>query len=298
MPFFCNVDQVYFYPSGNQESPGLILSCGIHGDETGPIKAIDALKATLDRHQTPPPFHVLLIYGNPRAINLKQRFDQENLNRLFGLKQKPKHPEGQRANALEKACLQFSNQCSSVALHLDLHSTIKPSRIPRFALHPVTSYAYQADWSLFFHQAGIQACVRQTIASSTFSQFTRDNLHCDSFTVECGTSDSGHGQCDDHELLNALSQLVFNGPGIQSSEHYPPMGEYTVVHSITQSGDLEFIIDELEPNFTPHPPGTPIYRKSDSIYLTERETFTLFLNSGVGNGQRAGLLLTKDHHTL
>ncbi|MDN3557942.1 succinylglutamate desuccinylase/aspartoacylase family protein, partial [Halomonas maura] len=64
-------------------TPALVLSVGIHGNETAPIELLGELLARLEAGQLTLATPVLVILGNPAAIRAGKRFVATNLNRLF-----------------------------------------------------------------------------------------------------------------------------------------------------------------------------------------------------------------------
>ena len=159
---------VYFEPGPNKPNlAGIILSCGIHGDETGPIHLLQRLHNELQLAALAPSRPLLLIFGNPDAIRHQQRYVDSNLNRLFTRPPSPQPVAGEsreaaRARQLMQVCQRFQQQVPQVDLHLDLHSTIKRSCIERFALTPVHSGHYSDRWLGQLWQAGFGGLVHQT----------------------------------------------------------------------------------------------------------------------------------------
>ena len=285
--------------SSAPRQPGLILSAGIHGDETRPVVLLRQLQQQLASGQLQPARPLLLLYGNPRAMARHQRMITENLNRLF-TSPSSASADGQRARVLMDACERLG-RLGPVAAHFDLHSTIKPSLIERFPLCPVSPVSPESPppchyhWAAPLSRAGFGAWVQQTRRAATFSQFTRDALNCDSFTLECGS----HASKPDREnrlqpLARWLHDLISGAAALpaQPMPVTPPWQRFRVTEEILRrSDDFQFLIDEQEPNFSAHPPGTPLYRDLDGVVKAAGQRHTLFLNSQVAPGQRAGLLL-------
>ncbi|MBA56913.1 MAG: hypothetical protein CMK89_20885 [Pseudomonadales bacterium] len=287
------LEQVWFIPAETKpNSVGIIISCGIHGNETGPIVACNALLDLVRSKQLIPAVSLLLIFGNPQAINAKQRYLDFNLNRLFG-NSTAGGTEAQRARQLEQACHRLQQQCGRIRWHLDLHSTIKPSRIERFALTPVTRGEYQLQWRPLLYAGGFRGLVRQTRRANTFSQYTHDHFGTDSFTLECGSLLQPTNQ-GDNALLEWLVAMVTEPSALASEHQDAPLQEFRVAEDIIRHSDqFQFMIDEQEPNFSPHPKGSLIYSDRDGPFYTSEQRYSLFLNSRVEVGQRAGLLLER-----
>ncbi|HDZ9212322.1 TPA: succinylglutamate desuccinylase/aspartoacylase family protein, partial [Aeromonas dhakensis] len=73
--------------SGAGDLPGgrkdIVLSCGIHGNETAPIEICNQLLSRLLSGELRARHRVLFLFGNPAAMNLGVREVEENMNRLF-----------------------------------------------------------------------------------------------------------------------------------------------------------------------------------------------------------------------
>ncbi len=290
-------EQVFFIPGKTKpNSDGIILSCGIHGNETAPIEACNALLAAIRTNKVYPGRPLLLIFGNPRAMAIQRRYVDFNLNRLFG-STAPGGIEARRARELEQACQRFHRYCRQISWHLDLHSTIKPSCIERFALTPVMSEgAYRCHWQTSLYQAGFRGVVYQTQRANTFCQYTHDHFQADSFTLECGNLQSAESHSP--SLLNWLVDMVSDPLSPSQPESTDTvedtMQEFQVAEEIIRTSDrFRFLIDEQEPNFSRHGAGTQIYSDQDGSFSISEDRYSLFLNGRVEAGQRAGLLLKR-----
>lgn len=313
-------DQVFYYRGRSElAAAGVILSCGVHGDELAPVHLLQSLQQALSAGAlalVPP---LLLVFANPEALACRRRFVTHNLNRLFRQEQTPDHPppsaspsaETRRAQELMVQCQRFANLCGDVACHLDLHSTIKPSLIERFALLPVRSQPCRYAWPQPLARAGFGALIHQTRRANTFAQFSYDQFGADSFTLECGS----HGEVTQGnqpltELETWLRELLeYRGDFQQALQHAKAptssmavtssLQEFEVTEEIIRNSDsFRFLIEESEPNFSPHPAHTAFYQDSASPqagsgWEAPAERYSLFLNSKVGIGQRAGLLLKR-----
>lgn len=290
-------EEVYFVPApAKQNLAGIILSCGIHGDETGPIDVLRRLQTGLHNGTLIPARPLLLVFGNPQAMRQRRRYIDSNLNRLFGA-QAASGIEAIRAEQLIEACNQFQSRVASIDLHLDLHSTIKPSYIERFALTPVQSNGYPDCWQAALSQAGFGALVRQTRRANTFCQFTHDQLAADSFTLECGSHQAG-AVANNEKLWHWIIKLVSSNRTLSkersAGDNQSHLEQFIVAEEILRRSDqFRFLLDEQEPNFTWHAAGTAIYQDTDNRLSINGERFSLFLNSKVAVGQRAGLLLKR-----
>ena len=296
------LEGVYYYPVVTEpgNNPGLILSCGIHGNETTPIICLNQLRQKIQKQQLRVQRPVLLVFANLDAIDQGRRFIQHNMNRLFNLDVAPgstllTSAEYQRARQLEGCCERFSCliQGTKPLIHLDLHSTIKPSLHPVFVLQPGQTGQYQSPlWQQLISHAKVSGWVVQTKPAHTFSQFSLNTLNAESVTLEMGHL----GSEQQHNLLPVLESFISAG---SSSNNVTAVGDtcrklasYRVYGQIIKHSDsFEFLIDETLANFSLVKKGHPIYKDQGNIVSAEQALACLFLNSKVAIGQRAGLLL-------
>ncbi|HBT4656681.1 TPA: succinylglutamate desuccinylase, partial [Klebsiella pneumoniae] len=61
----------------------IVLSAGIHGNETAPVELLAAIVDDLLAGRLPLAARLLVLYGNPPAIRAGQRYLTHDLNRLF-----------------------------------------------------------------------------------------------------------------------------------------------------------------------------------------------------------------------
>ena len=138
---------IVFEPLDHVSDKDIVLSCAVHGNETAPIEICADLVKQLILGELHLQQRVLFLFGNPAAINIGERFIEENLNRLFsgahslpqgdvsGLINKERH----RALVLENAVRDFFTQGSEISAerqraHYDLHTAIRGSKNDKFAV--------------------------------------------------------------------------------------------------------------------------------------------------------------------
>ena len=122
---------------GRDNGMDLLLSAGIHGNETAPIELLDRLLHRIARNELQPHARVLLLFGNPAAMRRGERFVEQDINRLFsGRHELSSGVEAIRACELEHLASSFFVDPSRERLHYDLHTAIRASRIEQFALYP------------------------------------------------------------------------------------------------------------------------------------------------------------------
>lgn len=289
-------------PRAVEGSPeATILSAGIHGDETAPIELFGELLAALDAGQLRVGAPTLLIMGNRRAIAAGRRYIDTNLNRLFrreALLQDDHRFECQRALELMHAVDRFmsdvvkNNDAGSV-LHLDMHTAIRDSRYPRFAVEPFSETPTpDAVWQQLA-SAGLQAGLSQHQHSWTFSHYTRHYHGAQGFTLELGRV-APFGSNDLEPLAPMLDLLRARIAGTHDSiANQRPLARFVVTDEIMRkSDDFELCFAEDIANFTEFPPGSCLARDgSDGEWIVrEAPVHVVFPNANVERGARALLL--------
>lgn len=70
-----------------QETKNIIISCGIHGDETAPMELVDSIIKDIESGFQKVDARCLFIIAHPESTLAHTRFLEENLNRLFDEKE-------------------------------------------------------------------------------------------------------------------------------------------------------------------------------------------------------------------
>lgn len=276
----------------------ILLSVGIHGDETAPIELLAELLASILDEPHGLRADLLIIVGNLDAVARQTRYVDVDLNRLFheNLAADNASREKTRALAIMHAVSGFFSPSAQERIHLDLHTAIRASRYPSFAIVPAAIAKEKkhrlASW---LGKAGIGAVVMNTRPARTFSAHTADRFGAVSATVELGQV----GRLGENDLSNfspmqdALKELLLSGDMASPGARSPQIFEATQ-EIIKHSNAFSMALDASVENFTPLHRGMEIARDGERIYKVEAETeYILFPNPDVAVGQRAGLMVVE-----
>ncbi|MES1178241.1 MAG: succinylglutamate desuccinylase [Myxococcales bacterium] len=289
----------------------VLLSAGVHGDETAPIEVCDALIRDIASGELQLATRVLFAFGNLAAMRAGKRYVDDDLNRLFrpqvaeaaklNAKPRPDHSDGQRAGELEAAARRFFLQApllppGAVRLHYDMHTAIRGSQIERFALYP-----YRADgaWDrnelAWLAGAGIEAVLLNDGPAGTFSYFTSAELRSHSFTLELGKV-RPFGENDLSRFAGIDTGLRRLLAGDRQAQPAPaPLRVFRVVHVLTKRSDaFQMHVPDDVLNFTAYPAGTVITEDGSERYaVSHQEERIVFPNRNVKKGLRAGLMVVE-----
>ncbi|PPI82681.1 succinylglutamate desuccinylase [Marinobacter maroccanus] len=289
-------------PAGrsNPNAEAIIVSAGVHGNETAPIEVLNGLVSELIEGDWELACPVLLILGNPPAMVAGERFMEVNLNRLFdgahGRSEYKGLAEAERAQELEEACRQFAMANPQALSHYDLHTAIRPSHRERFALYPfVEGRRAPLDQCDFLLEAEVETLLLQHKAGTTFSSFSSSLLKAESFTVELGKV-RPFGQNNLGRFSGIRDALRRRFRGLSAPYRKPPFDHLTVfevVHEILNTGkNFRFHIPDDVANFTEYQPGTVIWEDDETSYRVGHSPEAIvFPNPEVPIGHRVGLII-------
>ncbi|MBI3144401.1 MAG: succinylglutamate desuccinylase, partial [Pseudogulbenkiania sp.] len=169
----------------------ILISCGVHGNETAPIEVANGILLDIQHGRLPLAAHVLLMLGNPAAMQAGERFLDYDMNRLFN-GQHAKHPAAQealRAALLEKVASEFFERAPAACrrLHYDLHTAIRGSVFERFAIYPyLHGCDYNREQLCWLESADITTVLLHSQPAATFSYYTSRHCQTDALTLELG----------------------------------------------------------------------------------------------------------------
>ncbi|TJZ73568.1 succinylglutamate desuccinylase [Chitiniphilus eburneus] len=284
----------------------LVISCGVHGNETAPVELADALISELMTGALKVRARVLFVFGNIEALRRGVRFVESDMNRLFcRLPESHDGPEARRATMLEMQLMRFfarAMQDGKPRLHYDLHTAIHGSLIEKFAIYPVPPEGKRFDREQIARlgRAGVSAVLLQSARAPTFSYFS--SQHCDavSFTVELGRARpfGQNGEVDLSAMKAYLRHLIEGRIPAGAGRGDAPTVFRVSREVMKRSDAFELKIDGKTDNFTPLPQGMLLAADGESeCRVEEADARIVFPNPDVVVGQRAGLIVVPDSAT-
>lgn len=277
----------------------VVISAGVHGNETAPIELLSQICLDLFAGKLIPKVRLLLILANPLAIRSGQRYIENDMNRMFCGAYQPymNTVEAQRAAVLEQIVTAFFNTDPAQVrhYHYDLHTAMRQSLLPIFALFPYQTHEYDVEMLDSLKAAELDAVVYHNAVGRTFTHFSSSTFQAASATLELGHA-KPFGQNDlsafsdiDQVLRAVICQQTFAGrqkPAIQS---------FQVVDSIIKTeDDFQLNLDDAAPNFSVFDAGAVIALQQGKPYvIAPEQIWILFPNTQVKKGLRAGLMLNR-----
>jgi succinylglutamate desuccinylase len=278
----------------------VLLSAGVHGDETAPIELLSQLVADLAHGALPLACRLLVVLGNFEAMRAGLRYVDDDLNRLFRGRhaELPASREAPRAAALEAAAVRFFGQGGGVVpaslprWHLDMHTAIRASVFEQFALLPHTGDTPSRAMFDWLARARIAAVLLHTAKGNTYTQYTAEACGATACTLELGkVRPFGENDLARFAAVDEAVRALISGATIDGQ--FPMPRVFTVVDQITKQSDaFELRLAADVPNFTPLPKGTLVAVDGDDRYAVSREEERIvFPNPTVKPGLRAGLMV-------
>jgi succinylglutamate desuccinylase len=278
------------------ERPAVLLSVGVHGDETGPIEMVAHAVESLSRSPHALAVDLMLCVGNIDAIAAGKRFIDADLNRMFRLERGDLAStfEAGRADSLIAATRNFFDGAGQQRWHLDLHTAIRASRYPKFAIVPeLIEEGARRRLIGWLGQGGIEAVIMNPQSAGTYSWWTAERHGAAASTVELGRIGTlGQNDLSQFAAMSAaLHALLRGAPAPQGSA---PL-VFNTAQSITKlSDDFTMGFGRDTENFTPLKRGEVIATDGDTVYTVRHdEEFVVFPNPDVRVGLRAGIMVVK-----
>lgn len=277
--------------------PRLLLSVGIHGDETAPIEMLARLLNELARNPRALALDLMVVVGNPAAIAQRKRFLDADLNRMFSGERGALQSaaEAVRADEIMHASAAFLAGADAEKWHFDLHTAIRPSRYPTFAVVPDGIGDARKQILLgWLGKAGIGAAILNRKPAGTYSAYTAETFGVASATVELGqVAALGSNDLSRFEDVRAALDSFIHGGKIPVGTELPHV--FSVAQELVKESDaFRMAFDRSVWNFTAFEPGATIAEDGDTVYRVGAETeYVVFPNPDVRVGLRAGLMVVR-----
>ena len=166
----------------------MVMSAGVHGNETAPIELLNQLVGDLLAGRLQLKVRLLVVLGNPAAMRAGKRYLHSDMNRMFGGRYRNFAASGEtvRAQQLERALAAFFDGEQAARFHYDLHTAIRESRLPRFGILPFQKRPYSEPMLQLLDAADLDALVVHSAPGGTFSHYSSEHLNAASCTLELG----------------------------------------------------------------------------------------------------------------
>ena len=285
-------------PGQSQKHLSLLLSVGIHGDETAPIDMLATLLAGLAQAPHQLGVDLMVVVGNLDAIAQGRRYLDADMNRLFRADRGDLQAaaETERADVIMRATAAFFAMPAARKWHLDLHTAIRPSFYPTFAVVPdVISMAEKSGLIAWLGGAGIGAVILNRKLAGTYSAYTAAQFGATSCTAELGQV----GALGKNDLsLFSATQMALDAllrSGQTQALRLSPPDVFAVAQEIIKHSDaFKMGFDGSTKNFTAMAPGALVAEDGDVVYrVGEATEYVVFPNPNVRAGQRAGLMVVR-----
>ncbi|MDD2060823.1 succinylglutamate desuccinylase [Pseudomonas sp. GD03860] len=284
-------------PEARDNGMDLLLSAGIHGNETAPIELLDELLHGIARAEIKPRARILFLFGNPEAIRKGERYIEQDVNRLFnGRHELSSGSEALRAGQLEQFAKTFFSVPGRTRLHYDLHTAIRGSKIEQFALYPFKEGRQHSRRELArLRAAGMEAVLLQSKASITFTAFTYEQLDAEAFTLELGKARPfGQNEQVNLDRLETRLKQIIEGNEPQEPDALDGLQLFSVAREIIKHSDsFRLHLPADIENFSELSKGYLLAEDlAESRWIVEEEgARIIFPNPKVKNGLRAGILI-------
>ena len=278
----------------------LLLSVGVHGDETAPIEMLAQLLTELALAPAALAVDLMVVVGNLDAIAQGRRFLDGDLNRMFGNRLQrgalQASAEAARADLIMRATAAFFAPPGGEKWHLDLHTAIRPSLYPTFAIVPdVIADSAKRALVTWLGGAGVGAVILNSKLAPTYSAYSASQFGATSCTAELGQIGAlGKNDLSAFAVTQAALDTLLRSGQTLAFRRSPPHVFRVAQELVKQSDDFSMAFDQTTQNFTPMEPGAVIARDGDTVLRVGPATeYVVFPNPAVRVGQRAGLMVVR-----
>ncbi|HEV7816459.1 MAG TPA: succinylglutamate desuccinylase, partial [Janthinobacterium sp.] len=278
---------------GREQRAAVLLSVGVHGDETGPIEVLAHLLDALSLQPAALAVDLMVCVGNLAAIRAGKRFIDADLNRMFRSVRGPLAgaAEAARADQMIAARADFFRGSGPRRWHLDLHTAIRPSLYPTFAVVPdLIADEGKRALTAWLGRAAIGAIILNPQSAGTYSYHTAEHHGAAAGTVELGRvgalGRNDLAQFDD--VAQALDHLLRGAHAAPARAMAAPHVFKVAQEIIKLSDDFRMSFDRSTQNFTALPAGAVIASDGATVYTVRHaEELVVFPNPDVRAGLRA-----------
>lgn len=281
----------------------IVLSAGVHGNETAPIEWLNQLLDDLLKGILHTRHPLLLLFGHPHAMIAAKRELEFNLNRLFcGAWLQGNSIEHQRAAQLATWMSDFYQRYTFERLHYDLHTAIRGSAHEKFAVAPyIPQRPYNSSQLAFLQHCDVNCVLFYHQSTKTFSYHSAFTHDAQAFTVELGqVKPFGHNELSKLNALDcSIRQLITHVRVDWGSVRYQQCHWYQVSEEIIRYyEDLKFNFADDLANFTLFENGVLIATQGgQQIRVNDGPKAVVFPNAKVAIGQRAAILVKAMDHS-
>jgi succinylglutamate desuccinylase len=240
---------------------------------------------------------LMLCVGNIGAIRAGKRFIDADLNRMFRAERGglAGTAESGRADEMIAATADFFAQAGPERWHLDLHTAIRASFYPTFAIVPEVIATPARDRLVgWLGEAGIGAVILNRETAGTYSFHTAEHHGAAGTTVELGRIGTlGRNDLTQFAAASAALDRLLRGQPPQAGAQAPHL--FRVAQNITKLSDgFTMAFGKETQNFTRLAQGEEIARDGDTVYtVRHEEEFVVFPNPDVRIGLRAGMMVVR-----
>ena len=284
-------------PAGMRPRPRILLSVGVHGDETAPLEMLGHILHKFAGSPRRLGVDLMIVVGNLAAIAAGKRYIDVDLNRLFRVERGDLQgtAEAERADQIMRATASFFSISDTDKWHLDLHTAIRASHYPAFAVVPAgIAERIRAALLGWLGKAAIEAVILSPSSAGTYSAYTAERHGACSATLELGQV-AALGSNDLNRFADTATALTrFLSSGVPDGASAPAI--FRVKQELIKHSDaFSMSFDQHTKNFTPLQPGELIARDTDIEYKVGDATeYVVFPNPGVRAGFRAGLMVIRE----